>query len=360
MKIIKILALLFIMFMTNLFAQETSKPQLEEQFQSEVRNQNVFIESKKVTYKESWTAIEGILKYRLEIYDLNNNPVYIIETEKNELEISILPGVYKKRLGLINKFNKLFLYTDWKEFEVYEIPTPIVTYIEKKTIESNKEKEEFQLSVNGLTDSTQIFIKKKDSKELIPVEFKQIDTNRLKINVSPISLKEGEYNIIIKNSDKKTTEIESALIIKDFEEIEESKIKIKWSYLMPGLVQKERNEHHKGNILQWGFIGSMVIAGFNYNQALKYEKRYNNLIKNYSITNLFNPSQATLGIFYYIYQTTNIQNKINNYNEYKNLYTLGLGAAIIIYSYHIYDIIQYEFYLTPQPKEIGLQISFNF
>lgn len=358
-KFIIIILLINVIIKINLNAQEISKPQLEEQFQKEIKSEDIS-DNKKISYKESWTAIEGILKYRLEIYDLNNNPVYIEETDKNEIEILILPGKYKKRLGLINKFNKLFLYTDWKEFEIFEIPSPTVTYLEKKVLESTKEKDEFQVSVNGLTDSTKIYLKKKNSNELVPIEYKQIDTNRLKIDISPKSLKKGEYNIIIKNSEKKITEIESALLIKEPEQMKESKSKIKWHYLMPGLPQKERKENKKGNLLQWGFIGSVVLTGYFYNQTLKYDKQYDNYIKYTNIANLSNYLRTTSGIIYYYSQTYQIQKIVKNYNTYKNLYYLGLGTGIFIYGYHIYDVIKYEFYLAPKPKEIGAQISIHF
>ncbi len=354
-KTIIIISLITSILKTNLYSQV--KPHSVEQIEEDLKTTDTN-DNKKVIYKESWTAIEGILKYRLEIYDLNNNLVFQEETDKNEVKILIQPGKYKKRLGLINKFNKLFLYTDWKEFEISEIPLPKVTYLEKKILESTKDKDEFLLSVNGLTDSTKIYLKKKNSDELLPIQFKQIDTNRLKIDVNPKNLKKGEYSIIIKNSERKITEVESALLIKDPDQTKESKIKL--SYLVPGLPQKQRKEHKKGELLQWGFISSVIFTSYFYNQAFKYEKKYDNYIKYSNIVSTSDIPRTTTGLYFNYIQANQIQNAINNYNIYKNLYYLGLGLGIFIYSYHIYDVIYYEFYLAPKPKEVGAQISIHF
>lgn len=343
-----------------MYAQDLKEPSLE-QIQEESPNERKEEENKKVLYKESWTPIEGILKYRLEIYDLNNNPVLIEETEKNQIEVSIYPGKYKKRLGLINKFNKLFLYTDWKDFEIMELPTPTVSYVEKKDIELSKEKDELLISVNGLAESTKIYIRNKEQEELIPVQYKQIDTNRLKLEIIPTGLKQGEYSIIIKNSEKKFVEIENAIILKETNLVQDSKSNIPWYYLMPGLPQKKREEYKKANFLQWGFIGSMIFTGYFYDKSLKYKTKYNSYSINSNLLN-FSTSllKSTNGVIFYYYQTIQLNNTVAKYNLNKSLYHLGLSVSTMIYAYHIYDVIHYELFVEPKTKEMMAQITINF
>ncbi|GIX43374.1 MAG: hypothetical protein KatS3mg129_3107 [Leptospiraceae bacterium] len=342
--------IIFLFFITiSLFAQE-----------------NIELSNKKniVRYTEKWTAIEGVKKYRLEIYDLSNKPIFIKETEKNEIEVELPPGKYKKRLGLINPFNQIFLYTDWKDFEILEIPTPKVSYIEKKTIDTTKNQENIQVSITGITKTTKIYLKDKYNK-IIPITYKQIDTNRMILEINPKSLEEGNYNLIVKNSENKKLELPNVL------KIEKPKSTFKplianWKLLIPGLPQRERNQYTKANILQWGFIGSLFSAGYFYNEAIRYQKKYDSLILTQLGNNLISASgtvqffQTSTRLLLLTQQSQQLEKTIDNFNKNKNLFYFSIGLSVLFYSYHIIDVVYYEFYVSPQKKEIGAKITFQF
>ncbi len=317
-------------------------------------------EKKTVKYTEKWTKIEGVAKYRLEIHDLDNKPIKTIETEENEIEIELLPGKYKKRLGLINLFNQVFLYTDWKIFEIIEVPTPRVTYIEKKLIKSDKPKEDIQLSVNGIVETTKIYLKDKNN-QLYPIKYKQIDTNRIVLEINPQSLSSESYNIVIKNSERKFTEIPNAVQIqkKEF-------TNINWKYLIPGIPQKDRKEYSKSNILLWGFAGSLLSAGYFYHQAINYQKQYENLLliqlANSNTFYLISPQlfKNSGGILFLYQQTQEIQKLEKKFNNTANAFYYSLGLAALFYSFHLIDVYYYEFYLTSSKKEVEFMITFPF
>ena len=318
-------------------------------------------EKKTVKYIEKWTKIEGVAKYRLEIYDLDNKPIKVIETLENEVEIELLPGKYKKRLGLINPFNQIFLYTDWKTFEIIEVPTPRVAYIEKKPIKSDKSQEEIQLSVNGILETTKIYLKDKNN-QVIPIKFKQIDTNRIILEINPQSLSADNYSIVIKNSEKKFTEIPNAIQIQK----KKSFISQNWKYLIPGIHQKERKQDTKGNILQYGFVSSLLTAGYFYRQAINYQKQYENLLLIQLVNNntfyLISPQlfKSSGGILFLYQQTQEIQKVEKKFNSNANAFYYSLGLSALFYSFHLIDVYYYEFNLNSSKKEVEFMITFPF
>jgi hypothetical protein len=318
-------------------------------------------EKKTVKYTEKWTKIEGVAKYRLEIYDIDNKPIKTIETEENEVEIELLPGKYKKRLGLINPFNQIFLYTDWKTFEIIKVPIPRVAYIEKKPIKSDKSHEEIQISVNGIVETTKIYLKDKNN-QMIHIKFKQIDTNRIILEINPQTLSADNYDIVIKNSEKKFTEIPNAIQIQQ----KKSFISQNWKYLIPGIPQKERKQDTKGNILQWGFVGSLLSAGYFYRQVINYQKQYDNLLliqlRNNNTFYLISPQffRNTDSVLFLYQQTQEISKIEKKFHRNANAFYYSLGLTALFYSYHLIDVYYYEFYLNPSKKEVELMITIPF
>jgi phosphate/sulfate permease len=321
-------------------------------------------EKKAVTYKEQRTYIEGVFKYRLEIYDLSNKPILIKETTDNEVLVELPPGKYKKRLGLINNYNQLFLYTDWKNFEILEIPEPKITFIEKKSIDPSKIEEKIQVSIIGITKDTKIFLKNKNN-EQIPINYNQIDTNRIVLKINPKTLKEGNYQLVVKNSEKKITEIPDFINIQKTKSIAKKR-PLDWDLLIPGIPQRERKENLKANILQWGFIGSLFSSGYFYNQAKKDQQKYNSLLltqlgSNYltfqTTTKFY---QSTMGLIFIYNQSKQIETILKSYNYNKNLFYFSLSLGILFYSYHVIDTLYYEIYSNPIKNEVSATITIRF
>lgn len=355
MKYLKILIIL-IFFLPKIISsqQEKNDQKIEE-------TQNIELKQKKIQYQEKWTKIEGILKYRLEIADLNNQIVFSKETEDSELLIELLPGKYKKRLGLINKFNQLFLWTDWKEFEIKEIPEPKVSYIEKKIISSNVNEDKLQISLDGITENTKIYLEDPKNREVKEILFKQLDTNRVELKIEPSKLGKGNFNLLIKNSEKKQTKILNAFEIQL--PPEERKKVFNWKLLIPGFPQKERKEYKKGNFLQYGFLASLGISMYSYTNANRIEKKYSFLSKNYYFYNISGLSKYPLfktsyGILLNYQTLQKLYKYQKEYQNFSNIYLISSLFAGIIYSIHLIDISKYDFFIEPEQKKISLSITF--
>lgn len=365
MKNLKILIYLSCFLTQILYSQQEDKKEnlYKNNQQIEETQDESDLKQRQVKYKEKWTKIEGILKYRLEIVDLNNQIVFSKETEDSELIIELLPGKYRKRLGLINKFNQLFLWTDWKEFEIKEIPTPKVSYLEKKIMTSNINEEKIQISLDGIVDNTKIYLEDPKNKEVKEILFKQIDTNRVELKIQPSKLGKGNYNLIIKNSEKKQTKILNAFEIQSAPE--ERKKVFNWKLLIPGVPQKERKEYYKGNFLQYGFLASLGISAYSYTNANRIEKKYSFLTKNFYLFNISGLSKFPLfktsyGILLNYQTIQKIYKYQKEYQSFSNVHIISSLFAGTIYSIHLIDIAKYDFFIEPDQKKLGLSITFYF
>lgn len=348
MKILKFIPLSLLLFSIGLHAQNNDLDNKET-------------EGRLVQYKEKWKKIEGILRYRLEIYDLNNQPVFSQETENTEITIELIPGKYKKRLGLINKFNQLFLWTDWREFEIKEIPTPKIQYVEKKMIPTTKEKETLQIAVDGIIEKTKIYLVNPKNNKKIEIPFKQLETNRIELQISPQDLSSGNYNLSVYNSDKKFEEATDVIKIIP---LEQSKI-FNYKLLIAGVPQRENKEYLKANLIQGGILVSILVGTYAYENAIRWKDKYNLIYKQYNYINIGLPSQtslyrSTLGI------TSNmvLLNKMNHHSklftQYRNLFFFSIIMGSGIYVYHFIDIKKYDFFIPSEGKEFGLLFRFTF
>ncbi|MFN3603275.1 MAG: hypothetical protein ACK4UJ_01050 [Leptonema sp. (in: bacteria)] len=321
-------------------------------------------ETKKIiSYTEKWTQIEGILRYRLEIADLNGQILFSKETENTELNIELLPGKFKKRLGLINKFNQLFLWTDWKEFEIKEIPEPKISYIEHKTLFPSEKEEKIQIAVDNITEKTKIYLEDSKTNTIKEIPYRQLDTNRIELIIDPSQQKIGKYNLIVRNSEKKQYRTTNAIEIKP---LKKENIKaLNWKLLIPGVPQRENKEYYKANFLQIGMLTSVAGMMYSYHNAIRWEEKYNLLSKNFFIYNFSGISRlpifrSTLGIGINYFTIRKLQNYQSRHNSYAQAFLYSSILTGIFYSFHLLDVVKYGFSIEPQQKNVSLSIQISF
>ncbi len=321
-------------------------------------------DKKKIQYIEKWTKIENVALYRLEIFDLRNNLILSKETNNTEVEVQIPPGKYKKRLGLINKFNKLFMYTDFIEFEILEIPNPEILNVQKETLNENSQT--IEITIEGLIDDTKIFLKKNDIS--ISVPYKKLGKNKIQLLIDTKKFESGNYSLLIKNSEKKTTEIKNILTIDKSPLVSKKYINQKsdfWKFVVPGYIQKENGYTIKGNIFQWGFLTSALMTNYFYNKSINLKKKYNSLIitqngSNIIIFQYYAPFlQNTFTTIFLLYQSQQANSILKDFNYNKNMYLFSMGMSAVLYTFHIIDIYKFDFYYTPN-KQMGVRFSFYY
>lgn len=327
-------------------------------------NSSINPDNKKVQYIEKWTKIDNVALYRLEIFDLKNNLILSKETNNTEVDVQIPPGKYKKRLGLINKFNKLFMYTDFIEYEILEIPEPEILNVQKQTLNENSQT--IEITIEGLIENTKIYLKNNDTS--ISVPYKKLDKNKIQLEIDTKKFESGNYSLLIKNSEKKTTEIKNILTIDKSSLVSKKYINQKselWKLVIPGYIQKENHYTIKGNIFQWGFLTSALMTNHFYNKSINLKRKYNSLQvtqygSNVILFQNYTPFlQNTFTTSFLLYQSQQTSSILKDFNYNKNMYLFSLGMSVILYTFHIIDIYKFDFYYTPT-NQMGVRFSFYY
>lgn len=65
-----------------------------------------------------WAAIEGIIKFNVQIKDASDAMVIDRTVDTNYIDFLLPPAKYSIRIGAINKFEKISFWTDWDVIEI--------------------------------------------------------------------------------------------------------------------------------------------------------------------------------------------------------------------------------------------------
>ena len=77
----------------------------------------IFAKEKK-QMRINWDELKKPIKYRVQIKDENDKLMLDEETEVNYLDFLLPVGKYKLRIGSVNKFNKINMWSEWKSIEI--------------------------------------------------------------------------------------------------------------------------------------------------------------------------------------------------------------------------------------------------
>lgn len=82
-------------------------------------NSSAFAEEKKEKpLRIRWEAVEGIIRFTVQIKDASDAAVLDKTVDTNYVDFMLPPGKYQIRIGAINKFEKLSFWTDWDSIEI--------------------------------------------------------------------------------------------------------------------------------------------------------------------------------------------------------------------------------------------------
>ncbi|TFH43090.1 MAG: hypothetical protein E4G96_01945 [Chrysiogenales bacterium] len=70
------------------------------------------------TFLVRWKAVEGIIRYTVQIRNPEGSLVLDSSVETNQIKFTLSPGTYQIRVGAINKFEKMSFWTDWKNIDI--------------------------------------------------------------------------------------------------------------------------------------------------------------------------------------------------------------------------------------------------
>lgn len=149
-----------------------------------------------------WKAVENASGYQVQIQDTNKKIVFNQKTRENKIQVQIKPGDYKFRIGALNKFFKLSLWSDWIELKISKPILPVLNSISPDSVPGDNKIQKVVLKGENFYDFTRVNMK--SLKEKIPIKKKEfIDSETIEITLDISKAKPGRYTLELINPGNK-------------------------------------------------------------------------------------------------------------------------------------------------------------
>ncbi|HQP49612.1 MAG TPA: hypothetical protein PKX12_12840 [Spirochaetota bacterium] len=145
-----------------------------------------------------WERVEEAKGYKVQIVDKNNREVLDKITDTESINFRLPNGNYKFRVGVLNVFSKVELWTEWSTLTV---KNPVRPEFESLSITQGyrgMEIQDIQLQGKNIQKEGKIFLTK-DSAVLTPENLRRISENSITFNLNLRKTPPGEYNLILEN-----------------------------------------------------------------------------------------------------------------------------------------------------------------
>lgn len=168
-------------------AQEQAKPIEQAKLQPQ-QLETAYIE---------WKPIEGAVSYQVEITDVSRKKIIEKTTGATRLEINLPYGKYYYRVGIVTKFNKPSMWTDWLELLVVPALEPSIISATPSGIYTGLTS---RITIKGKNfyRKSSVSIKSADA-SIAVTHVKYIDPETLLISVNTKGAKPGSYDLAVKN-----------------------------------------------------------------------------------------------------------------------------------------------------------------
>lgn len=145
-----------------------------------------------------WERVEEAKGYKVQIVDKNGREVFDKITGSESIKFMLPNGNYKFRVGVLNIFSKVELWTDWSPLTV---KNPVQPEFESLSITRGyrgMEIHDIQLQGKNLQKEGKVFLTK-DSAVLTPENLRRISENSVTFNLDLRNIPPGEYNLVLEN-----------------------------------------------------------------------------------------------------------------------------------------------------------------
>jgi hypothetical protein len=172
-----------------------------------------FFEKTEIVQRMDWPAADDVLKYGLVIEKRNeasSGNVYIrvldIETETNSVELSLPPGEYRYRITVYDLLGRGRSAQSWAKLTIFQAFKPEISSVKPSSASLQDALSGITLSISGnnLVKNGEVFFSPADSgTEKIKLDQDNYrpdeDGKGAKLILDGLPLKEGAYDIVIKN-----------------------------------------------------------------------------------------------------------------------------------------------------------------
>lgn len=330
-----------------------------------------------------WSSVPSAKSYVVEIQNKDDGKTVLSETvSENRIELKLPPGEYKQRVGVVNKFNKISVWSDWRPYSIIPTARPVLESLEIKNKNSETGTQQIVLEGKNITARSDIFVS--EGNRQIPVrKVEQSPDGKVLVTVDMNGDYRGDYRIHVENPGGRkassSTKLEvdednSALILADSGGFlsfltGEEKTKVqenpssgpsgsetaentdpgskrrvsRYSLLMPGLYAMQEGSTFRGAAWMSSFAlyGAAAYAGYDMSSraaAAAINDPIRNLYANQILYNQAKSLITTNEMEYYLLNTgyNSYQSQKSRYHQGKNIQAAAGAAAFATYIGHLY------------------------
>ncbi|RHX93937.1 hypothetical protein DLM76_13215 [Leptospira yasudae] len=296
-----------------------------------------------------WKPVPEAGGYLVEIKDPSGR-IAREKTKSTRFEVNLPPGVYEHRIGVLNKFGRVSVFSEWIAFEVILSRAPFVD--PDSNVKLVKEKLGPVLTVKGdnFTEAMNVTLLL-PSGETIKPEFEYINSKEIKIKIDGLNLKNGSYTLSLENPRNKKTAKKGFLVLADTEQELAEIVKrgeqeervaspgIQWgpamqSAVLPGWGQSNQDKKYRSWIFPILIAGAVAYSAQQYgeyNSSLATLDQSKNL--NQSLLLMDNPALLPFATFNYMQVQSDYSNAVSHYNQFN----ISLGIVALLYLLNVSD-----------------------
>ncbi|TGL71899.1 LIC11435 family protein [Leptospira kmetyi] len=296
-----------------------------------------------------WKPVPEAGSYMVEIKD-SSGRITREKTKSTRFEVNLPPGIYEHRIGVLNKFGRVSVFSEWISFEVILSRAPVVD--PESNMKLLKEKLGPSLVVKGenFTEAMNVSLLL-PSGETIKPEFEYINSKEIKIKIEGLNLKNGSYTLSLENPRNKKTAKKGFLVLADSEQELAEIVKqnerenrvatpgINWgpalqSAVLPGWGQSNQDKTYRTWIFPILIAGAIAYSAqqySEYNTSLAALDQSKNL--NSSLLLLDNPTFIPFATYNYLQVQSDYANAVSHYNSFN----VSLGIVALLYLLNVSD-----------------------
>lgn len=149
-----------------------------------------------------WKPVDNAAGYSVQIKNDHDIVVVKKKLDQNKIEVRLTPGEFYFRIGVLNKFRKVAVWSDWARVDVKKPILPSIKSVEPAIINNKTTVQKIILRGENLFQFTKINVKI-DKKEL-PIQKKEfINSETMAFSIDASKASPGSYSIILTNPGNK-------------------------------------------------------------------------------------------------------------------------------------------------------------
>ena len=147
--------------------------------------------------KLEWNKVAGAGGYIIEIQDTNGQVRLRRQTTENGIAFDLPVGEYRQRIGVLNKFKKVSVWSNWRSLIIKRPGDPIITAIRPARVAVGKAAQSFEIRGRNIYRGSKVSIVKDGV--LVPFVTRSAVTGRIVLRLDTTTVAPGTYAVIIEN-----------------------------------------------------------------------------------------------------------------------------------------------------------------